>query len=154
MAVVSNIDQLDTLSPSVSLTEQNSQQSHRASSPVEELATDHSQVTTTHSEVFTARPQVSTSQLDVNVELPTIKPSVPSQRPVPSRVYRQPKKVTQQVSIRSLILYGFNQNKSTTETMNMICDTMGPRAVSIATVRKWYKQFRSGNFNIDNPRSS
>ncbi|KAI6173197.1 hypothetical protein M3Y98_01056300 [Aphelenchoides besseyi] len=158
-AVVSRHNQLDATTSSVSLIEEQSQQNHsdHASSPVEDLATDHSEVPTTHSKV--------------NVELPRIKRRASFQRPfqrsVSLRTYRKPKvnacaetdchqfqKITQQVTVRSLILYGFNQNKSTTETLQMICNTMGPRAVSISTVRKWYKQFRNGNSNTYNSRPS
>ena len=50
--------------------------------------------------------------------------------------------------VRHYILFAFQLKKNVLETEEMICSALGENAVSESTYKKWYKKFRTDNFDL------
>lgn len=51
--------------------------------------------------------------------------------------------------LRLLILYEYNLGHTATEAKQNICSAMGNNVISYKTVVSWFKQFKQGNYSID-----
>jgi len=60
----------------------------------------------------------------------------------------------EKTQIRTILLYHFKEGLSGTESWRKVNDTLGPDVVSIRTVQRWFKKFRTMNEDVkDKPRS-
>jgi transposase len=56
--------------------------------------------------------------------------------------------------LRLLLLHEFRLGHNATKAASNICSTMGKDVLSIRTAQHWFKQFKNGNFELDDlPRS-
>lgn len=51
--------------------------------------------------------------------------------------------------LRHVILHCFKKGDSVKNTVDEICTVYGDGAITITTVRNWFKRFRGGNFNLE-----
>jgi len=57
--------------------------------------------------------------------------------------------------LRHYLLFAFQIEKNAAETKEMICLALGENTVLYSTCKKWFQQFREGNFNLqDSERPS
>lgn len=56
--------------------------------------------------------------------------------------------------LRHALLFLFNQNKKYDKSHHLLVETYGEQAPSIRTCKTWFRQFKSGDFNVkDSERS-
>jgi len=61
--------------------------------------------------------------------------------------------VPEKVHLRHALLFLFNQKKKTIESHRVLVETYGEHAPSIRTCETWFRQFKSGDFNVkDRPQ--
>jgi len=53
---------------------------------------------------------------------------------------------------RSIFLFKFRLGDTVAHTAVELCEAFGPSCVSIKTVQRWFKNFRSGDFNLEDAR--
>ncbi|KAL6268023.1 hypothetical protein P5V15_001103 [Pogonomyrmex californicus] len=62
--------------------------------------------------------------------------------------------VPEKEHLRHALLFLFNQKKKAVESHRLLVETYGEHAPSIRTCETWFRQFKSGNFNVkDSERS-
>ena len=52
------------------------------------------------------------------------------------------------------MLFLFNLGKNTTEANQLMCETYGENAVSISTIKKWFKKFGEDDFDLNDKARS
>lgn len=50
--------------------------------------------------------------------------------------------------IRHSLLFCFNLKKSAAETYKMFCQAYGENIISISMCKNWFRQFKSGDFDV------
>ena len=50
---------------------------------------------------------------------------------------------------RSIFLFKFKLGNTAAHTAVELCEAFGPSYVSVKTVERWFKKFRSGDFNLE-----
>lgn len=55
---------------------------------------------------------------------------------------------------RHIMLFYFRKGENAAETQREICSVYGEDAVDDSTVRKWFRRFRDGNFNLEDEKRS
>ncbi|KAL6254751.1 hypothetical protein P5V15_014077 [Pogonomyrmex californicus] len=62
--------------------------------------------------------------------------------------------VPEKEHLRHALLFLFNQKKKAVESHRLLVETYGEHAPSIRTCETWFRQFKSGDFNVkDSERS-
>lgn len=54
-----------------------------------------------------------------------------------------------EIHYRNILLYQFRAGNTAVEARREICAVYGEEAVSEAMSKKWFKQFKDGNFNLE-----
>lgn len=54
-----------------------------------------------------------------------------------------------QIHYRNILLFKFHAGETAAEARQDLCEVYGEAAITVAECEKWFKQFRGGNFNLE-----